>query len=457
MKKLVWLFLLLVCSAAYAKAPFGLLTNVENPGDSSPARLLRKIISGERICVQVDNSLEPGNNAPYLEMIKKGYNEWFSHTLKAIEDAGRQEEFADLLPYLKQGVQVKEAGVDCSGADLVVYVQSLREVRANCKGPAISCVLMLQDPMLMFFYPFEGVKSWLVGGKQNIISHELGHTLGMADQYKYGRNNSHEIYHTPDIKQSIMREGSPLTKFGCDDVDGFINLLDVSVFFNHRGGKQGWRSFCKSRSYSYVNGRPVVNAKYVVNLLSNGGKKASLNVFNPKGELAYKKEFSFENSRQPYKLDIPFQAVRSEKDKDGRVIYESNARGEKRFCSYTYERTSCIIIKGDNILLEYMKVLKRKNIQQTLIRYYGTDGKLAVINFEKFNKEGRLSFSNGKDEKVFWVSGRGKVSERKNSASPSTAVALTAAFGTNLQHRAEQQKQKAEEKYFQRVYDFYLK
>ena len=201
----------------------------------------------------------------------------------------------------------------------------------------------------------------------------------------------------------------------------------------------------------------MVNAKYVVNLLSNGGKAASLNIFNPKGELVHKKKFSFENSKQPYKLDIPFQAVRGEKDKDGRVIYESNARGEKRFCSYTYERTSCIIIKGDNILLEYMKVLKRKNIQQTLIRYYGPDGKLSAITFEKFNKEGRLSFSNGEDEKVFWVSGRGKVSERKKSASPSTAVALTAAFGTNLQHKAEQQKQKAEEKYFQRVYDFYLK
>ena len=459
MRKFFISFFLVFCApaAVYAAAPFGLLPGVEKQTETSPAWLLRKIVAGDRVCVQIQNDLEPGNNAPYLEMVRRGYNKWFSHAAATIEKAGRQEEFADLMPVLKQGVQVKEAGVDCSGPDLVVYVQSREDVLYGCNGGALACVVRSEGVMKMFFYPVKGIRSWMAGGKQTIISHELGHTLGLADQYKYGRVNAHEIYHTSDVKQSIMDGSNGPARFGCDDADGFINLLDIGVFGNSRGGREGWRSFCKTRNYSYVNGRPVVNAKYAVDFLSFADKGPQLSVFNNKGELVSKKQYSFEQAKQPYDLLAPFNAIESEKDRAGRTIHEKNARGEERFCSYTYERNSCIVVKGDKLLLEHIKVNKR-NRKIILLKYYTSENSAVFINFEKVGRKRRLIFNNGKGEpKVYSVSSRGVVSAQEKSDMGYATIALNPAFGGNLQRRAERQRQKEVERYLQRVYNSYLK
>ena len=233
-------------------------------------------------------------------------------------------------------------------------------MQVNCSASAAACVWLNQTPMYMFFHPFDGVKKWLMGGNQNVIAHELGHTMGMADQYEYGRNNSHEVYHTPDKQRTTMDSAKPFARFGCDDVDGFINLLDVGVFGNRRGGKEGWRSFCKGRNYSYVNGRPVVNAKYAVDLLSNVVVGPVLHIYDKQGQQIKRKQYIFAPSDAPYDLTIPFHPLQTEKDRLGRVVYQKNARGEERFCSYTYERTSCMAVKGDKLLFSYVQILNKK-------------------------------------------------------------------------------------------------
>ena len=458
MKKIPFLLFVLFCALlAYAVAPFGLLPGVEEQREGSYGNLLRQIVQDHKVCVEVVNRLNGDDPRLYFKMVEQGYNKWFSHTLQAIEKTGRQEEFADLIPVLKQGVHVQQVGVDCSQADLRVYVMSLAGVFMNCESKAAACVTLDTDPVFMYFHPFKGIQKWLVGSNQDLISHELGHTLGMADQYKYGRINAHEVYHTPDTQKSIMDSAKPSTQFGCDDVDGFINLLDVAVFNNRRGGQDGWRSFCKKRNYSYVAGRPVVNARYAVDLLSNPKVGPRLTVYDKKGNWVRQQQYGFEPVDKPYDLLTSFKPIQTEKDKQGRVIYQKNARGEERFCSYTYERSSCIVVKGDKILYSYLELLKRKFRVAEIQYSYGRDIPSAFISFKQTGKTGQVIFGAGNERNVYNVSDKGYLSAVESESQGWKNVRAMSALGNNLKHQAEQQRKKAIDAYVQTVFDMYLK
>ena len=419
--------------------------------------LLNKIVREHKVCVEVVDLLDEADTQPYFEMLEKGYNKWFSHTAKAIERSGRQEEFADLMPVLKKGVKVQKAWVDCDQPDLKVHVMSEVGMQVNCSASAAACVWLNQTPMYMFFHPFDGVKKWLMGGNQNVIAHELGHTMGMADQYEYGRNNSHEVYHTPDKQRTTMDSAKPFARFGCDDVDGFINLLDVGVFGNRRGGKEGWRSFCKGRNYSYVNGRPVVNAKYAVDLLSNIVVGPVLHIYDKQGQQIKRKQYIFAPSDAPYDLTIPFHPLQTEKDRLGRVVYQKNARGEERFCSYTYERTSCMAVKGDKLLFSYVQILNKKN-RVSEIRYtYGRDIPSAFITFKQTGNTKQVVFSFGNENKVYNVSANGYLSPAKGMGLQQQKFYAVSALDAALNSQSDHRKDQAMQSYVQTVFDMCLK
>lgn len=254
-----------------------------------------------------------------------------------------------------------------------------------------------------------------------------------------------------------MGAAKPVSQFGCDDVDGFINLLDVAVFDNRRGGQDGWRSFCKKRNYSYVAGRPVVNAKYAVDLFSNPNVGPRLTVYDNKGNWVRQKQYGFEPVDKPYNLMVSFQPLKTETDKKGRVIYQKNARGEERFCSYTYERSSCIVVRGDELLYSYIELFKRK-IRVAEIQYsYGRDVPSAFISFKQMGKTGKLIFIAGKERKEYNVSDKGYLSPVDSVTQEGKRIFTMSALGNNLKHRAEQQRQKAMDSYLQTVFDMYLK
>ena len=451
MKSAPLVFSLLFASAcAYAGAPFAFLPGAESNDADSPARLLRKIAAGEAVCVQLENRYQPGPKQPYVEMLSRAYNKWFSYTKKAIEKSGRQEEFADLMPILNRQVEIKLEGQGCQEPDMKMYVLSEKEKDHYCGSGALACMGIYGSPMKLYFHPYKKINAWMMGGLNNLLAHELGHSLGLADQYKEGRDNASEIYHTPDIQRTIMSSASPFFGFGCDDADAFVNLLDVAVLRNSRGGAEGWRSFCRKRNYSYVNGRAVVNGKYAVDIVGEH-KGVPVSIFDKKGQLVSQKLYDFPTDSVNYNVLAPFEPIQVEKDRRGRVIYEKNARGEERFCSYTYGRTSCVVVRGDQLLASFSK--KSLMGKQSYFLEYRSGKNDHLIRFTRTgSRSGDLTYFGNKTVKSYTVSRRGKLSQWEPKGKQKLVLPVS-----RLTDRVTQEKEKAFQQHLTEIYKKYFK
>ena len=277
-------------------------------------------------------------------MLRRSYQAWFDYALKTVEESGREQEFEDILPALRTQIAVRK---DCATPDILFFILKAQEIAKACHSSvAVACVDNTSVPYKLYFAPKKGLVSLALGGNGAILSHELGHTLGFSDQYRYGRINSSMVYHTPDSSKGIMSSAKLGRSFSCDEADGLINLLDVGVYGNARGGKQGWRSFCANRAYKYVQGRPSSNAKYAVEVeLPN----VVVRTFDEAGELQNTQYFP---DAKDYDFDIQTVFTAEEKDKSGRLLYGTSPLGEKMYCSYVYERKRCVAVKdSDNVAL----------------------------------------------------------------------------------------------------------
>lgn len=405
MKNIFILVSMFACAPALLAAPFALLDGVvPRSGEGSPFALMRKISRGEPVCIRLENQTDKKDNAFYLEKVQQGYQRWFSETWKQIVSAKRTEEFEDLREVLNAPVSVAVEGEGCSTPDLELYVVSKQTMWENCLR-ALACVRMDAKPMRLFFMHRGGLGNLLTGGNWNVLMHELGHTLGLADQYKYGRNNASARYHTPDSGTGLMYKGRPGMRFSCDDADGMINLLDVAVFKHARGGADGWRSLCKKRAYKYVNGRPSSNDKYVVE--EQGEEGVVLLEFDTRGDLVQERFFPERSDK--YSMDILEDApvTVQEKNPDGRVIYEKRANGEEMFCSYTYEKKQCIFLQNGE-LVALLDVSRQRNkgrfVEFSLVE---SDGQESDFVYEGQGKHGTLSYWHGKQTTYFSVDKNG--------------------------------------------------
>lgn len=404
MRNIFILVSMFACAPALLAAPFGFLdSSVSRLGEGSPFALLRKISRGEPVCIRLENQTDKKDNAFYLEKVQQGYQRWFSETWQQIVSAKRTEEFEDLREVLNAPVSVAVEGEGCSTPDLELYVVSKQTMWENCLR-ALACVRMDAKPMRLFFMHRGGLGNLLTGGNWNVLMHELGHTLGLADQYKYGRNNASARYHTPDSGTGLMYKSRPGMRFSCDDADGMINLLDVAVFKHARGGADGWRSLCKKRAYKYVNGRPSSNDKYVVEYQ---GEVISLLEFNSQGALVRARLFPKKSSNLFFDFETPAPIVFQEANSNGQVIYEKRAGSKEMFCSYTYEKKQCIFLQNGE-LVALLGVLRQRNkgsfVEFSLVE---SDGQESDFVYEGQGKHGTLSYWHGKQTTYFSVDKNG--------------------------------------------------
>lgn len=269
MKTFCFFIMTLLAPAVFA-APFGSLVEPYERGTRTykDSYLIDKIADGKTISVCVDGRVDKYTLS--AQQIDAALNSWFKHAYNSVVRAKRQREFKDLLPLLSQGAKIRMqncsndasfknqfAGIldYGSGADGYGYASSREDLRIILVTP--------QDISEGRSYFSEGSSSSAayvaLSGEDargsdglNVLRHELGHALSLADQYQDSRLNSSPDYGTSDNLPSMMQN---VKKFTCDDADALIFTLDCIAEKNtSRGGAEGWRSFCPQRAgrnYAY--------------------------------------------------------------------------------------------------------------------------------------------------------------------------------------------------------------
>lgn len=231
----------------YAEKKSSVETREKNltPQQQASITLLPKVLSGQPIKVNIEAPFDGGKHycEGFKQRVQNAYNAWFQNAVRTIKEQGRQREFADMQRVLQNGVNVQptcvEAGSPAPAADLTVsFEKSVSNVQKICGEHTTGCQqdgIPGKQPMKVITPAFPDMYD---NGKQmiyldstkmnNVLVHELGHTLGVADAYKEGAAKNASQTHrskqqTPD---TVMNSGgiNPLTP---DDADGLINIIDA--------------------------------------------------------------------------------------------------------------------------------------------------------------------------------------------------------------------------------------
>ena len=200
---------------------------------------------------------EQAAKAAYTAVAEQSIKAWPLQTAEAIRKAGREAEFADLLPLFDQ-VKVQQLP-SAEDARVVFSFSDINHIRAE-SGHESSCgysdiggrpaVIHVMDPNLkdLSSQPkgcIENNSAYDTAFTHSI--HEIGHFYGLADQYSTAYNSP--LYSNTDrIGRNSMMGASYGVKLDCDDVDGFIKLADrvfykINKTYTERDEK-GWASFC---------------------------------------------------------------------------------------------------------------------------------------------------------------------------------------------------------------------
>ena len=196
--------------------------------------------------------------------IENAFDIWFDDTREMIIKNGRKKEFNDIMPILNKKTRLKRVS-DLEKADIVFAF--VYDIQAYCPPSAGGCISwkkhINKQPYAFVIVPNprKNKKDISESSVFHILTHEIGHYFGLTDQY-YRQNynyRSDRKFHNPRIGYRNSTMGASY-KIGldCDDVDGFINLIDLSL----SGGNQekfsaraqtAWASFCNEKNEYFLD------------------------------------------------------------------------------------------------------------------------------------------------------------------------------------------------------------
>ena len=382
---------------------------VENntPGNVHSRYLMKPILEGRAVRVFLDGLAEEEveEREAYARLIEQMYTDWFLQAARAIRKEKREAEFADILPLLDKRVNFEFVPGNVAYDIKFNFKDNIREIRQQCGKAAAACYLRGEETVIV-------VTRHLTTKQKIALKHEIGHSLGFSDQYEplngnIGRNNSHAVYSTPESQRSIMGNLS-LKGFQCGDVDGMINLIDITRGKFH-GGREGWRSFCKKKPrYYYVNGKAELKP-YEILKLENDGIQLVIN--QPDGKTVVR---TLQTNQGPsLRADTVFTPV--ETDKQGRVLRAAGNHGETKYCMYSYESKICVVTQGDawmkfekryntrRVVLKKLRVLKNQFLLKEVL--LAAEGQVSRVLIGQFNERERgIVFSSPDEEGYLAVS-----------------------------------------------------
>ena len=210
-------------------------------------------------------SIAQKEDALFEKVISTGFNTWLKDTKQMIIDENRQEEFADIMPILSKEVSLIKVSDD-KDADISIIFASPKLIKQICGDDAFGCEQTILGKMILPNNFSNGEDS---NKTQAITTHEIGHLYGLVDQYNniYSRYSNPKDFHYTSYrigKYNSLMAAYSRPNLACDDVDGFINLIDLTSYLKNKQennafqnepddkywskrAKNGWASFCNGK------------------------------------------------------------------------------------------------------------------------------------------------------------------------------------------------------------------
>ena len=187
--------------------------------------VLPRILQGKpiRVAIYPPSPKDTEKYQQAQEKVRQAYNAWFQNAVNIIESPSqhREQEFADVLPTLKQGVTIEFVDFLSGTQDVWVALDdTVERTQQSCKcSQCLGCES-----------PGEGGKSIRItvpNGYDNVLLHEIGHTLGLADAYKNGyKKNASKTHRSKKRTEDTTMSAGGLRDLRADDADGLINIID---------------------------------------------------------------------------------------------------------------------------------------------------------------------------------------------------------------------------------------
>ncbi|MBQ7908566.1 MAG: hypothetical protein IJ311_03605 [Elusimicrobiaceae bacterium] len=389
-------------------APWGTLPNYHDPDPQKETKavgdryLLRQIVQGQPIVV--DLILEPEDEpkrAEFQTFIRQSYQQWFRYPAELIRKQKRTEEFVDVLPVLEKGVMVRFSDED---PDIYFFIKNYKEVLKDCSAVGgAGCYVFAQESngfvpeiyipknnFLLKFFSNRNLSS------ERIALHEIGHSLGLSDQYSYARdNNTHSLYRSSKPAESMMASNNSLT---CDDADAIINLIDITRGTS-RGEDTGWRSFCKKSTDYYSHGKVLDNGVYHIAFNEETERWELMSV--QEGVLQAEASFGMDlqTSLDPF---VKVQETILQRDGSNRPVRARLSTGEEVYYSYVYDRKIRLVVHDGKASLVDVWTPAWKRVKWRMFSgkqreiYFGGDGKHRYLAAAFYSKRGGgLEYSEG--------------------------------------------------------------
>ncbi len=216
-------------------------------------------------------------------IIEQSFHLWITQTKDMIQKSKRSQEFSDILPYLSKPILPQRTS-NIDNADIIFYFTTKDILIKECGEDHPGCI-EIEDDIAEVYLPNPYIKDEQSYEKRKeilflITIHELGHYFGLADQYDQDNEffNASVLYSTSDriCNLDSVMSGSYDKSLSCDDIDGFINLIDLTLA-SQRGSKfserakKGWASFCNGKKNGqgklfkktyYQEGKPINRENY---------------------------------------------------------------------------------------------------------------------------------------------------------------------------------------------------
>lgn len=216
--------------------------------------------------------------------------------------------------------------------------------------------------------------SWRMSTRQ-IRMHEIGHSLGLDEQYKSGlEGNASRRYSSAIAGKGVMNKSKSIS---CDDADGIVNLIDIALG-NARGGDKGWKSLCPKSPEYYVRGQSAMRGPYTIT--TEDGFRWKFEVYD-KGKQVHSEEIVLEQM-PGYSLFTPVPETVLQRDALGRPVLGQGPQGEQIYHSYFYDQQMKLVFRdGKAIRGETFTVSWVNNNKKTrkLGVYMRKDNRVSLI------------------------------------------------------------------------------